>query len=315
MLPMDNAVCDDAVLIDLRGLEPTPDRLLTIVEASLELDVKRIAIDWGGRFPWSVDPNVRARSAFPEALVSAVDAKVARTGTRLSTVIRRLLPEGYSSCHGYRHLEDAMRDETAEWRPALEKLASDVVDDLCSLMPTMRDLDLCLGEPERRVLERIARDAGLVCHVRGCRTDPDDEREEHQSGIEERLWRSDHPAGLGGSFAGLHEGVKRWRVDAWARVRALHEDLVCAALDPSLSARCTLSCERLGEQLRGIESTIETFRRAYAGLSTDDAVDRYFQAVCAPLREQFGQLRSRAETLRMRYPGDTGVPGSIAPPV
>lgn len=297
---MDNAVGDEAVLIDLRGLEPAPQRLLRIVETSVELDPSRVAIDWGERFPWRVDPDVRARSAFPESLVAAIDARAARAGKRLSAVVRTLLPEGYSSCHGYRHLEYATNAETAEWRPALEKLASDLVDDLCSLMPTMRDLDLCTGEPERRVLEHVAREAGLTCHVREHLADPDDEREERLSGVEERLWRSGHPAGLGASFADLHERVRRWRVNAWVHVGTLNEDLVCAALDSTFAARSAFSCGRLGEHLRSIDTTIEEFRRAYAGISADGAVDRYFHAICAPLREQYGQLSARADTLRMR---------------
>ncbi len=312
---MGREVCDEAVLIDLRGLEPAPERLLRIVEASVELDSSRIVVDWGGRFPWRVDPNVRSRSALPETLVAAVDARAACAGTRLSAVVRTLLPEGYSSCQGYRHLRHATNDGTAEWRPALEKLASDLVDDLCSLMPTMRDLDLCLGEPERGVLEHVAREAGLTCHFGECRANPDDEREARLSGVEERLWRSGHPASLGVSFADLHERLRLWRLNAWVYVRELHEDLVCAALDSVFAARCVSSCGRLDAHLRGTDSMVEEFRRTYAGVAADGAVDRYFHAVCAPLREQYGQLRARADTLRMRYPGDTGIPGSIAPPV
>ncbi len=311
---MDKPVADDAVLLDLRGLEPSPERVLRIVEASVRLDVRRIVIDWGGRFPWSLDTGVRPRPVFPEELVAAVDAKAAGAGKRLSTIVRTLLPEGYSGRDAYRHIECARTDEGAEWQPALEKLASDVVEDLCSLMPTLGDLDLRIAEADRRVLERVAARAGLTCRCAVEPADSDDERGEYLGGVEERLWRTGHPAALGARFGELHEGLRRWRRNAWLLVGALHEDLVSAALDPACAARGLTARGRLEECLANLDSITEAFTNAYTGLAADGAVDRFFHRVRAPLREQYGHLWARAQTMRMRYPGETGTPGSIEPP-
>ena len=296
---MDRSSRRDVVLLDFRGIEPTPERLLEIVDASIARADSRIAIDWGDRLPWSLDTAVRRRVTYPESLVAAVGERIARSGCRLSFVVRTLLPPGYASRAGYRHLDRARRGRTSEWTDALEKLSSDLLDDLQSLMPGLSDLELLVTAREEEIIRRAAACAGIVCHLEDlpptCA-----ERDARLGGIEERLSLTGHQASLARGFPDLHASLRRWRSEGWMLVGDLSDDLVRASRDSACGSSSVASMKRLSAHLRDASRIRASFERAYRGIATGTAIRCFLHEVVAPVREQYGHLAARVSTVRIR---------------
>jgi len=281
-------------------MNPRPERVLEIVDASLSLPVSRFVVDWGGRFPWRYDPGTKRADAMPEHLVAAVGERFGADGREVAFLLRHALPESYSSRPAYRRLERARRSPGSQWDAALRKTASDLLDDLVELVPAVRICSIP-GSKDAEVLRDAALKSGLS-YFDFTDEDHGDELEPVLlGGIEERLVRSAHPAARSHDYALLHDTLRAWRRDAWLRVARLHEGLTEASTDPSLQGRRLVESSRsLARHLSGFGSIRASFRTAYEGASDADSVRRFLHLVSAPLREQHGQLSVRVAALRSR---------------
>lgn len=282
-----------SVLLDFRGMEPAPERLIEIVRESAGLRGERLVVDWGGRFPWTLDRAAARRDAFPEQLVAAVDATVGASHRDLVVRLRSLLPSGYASRVSYRHLERARRDDAAEWRGALSKLASDLVDDLRSLLPSLAEIEVVAVAPEAEMLIAAAESSGL----RGRQTA--DEPAEPLGGIEERLIDQEHPARVPRPIGEVHAALRAWREAGWRLVARFHEAVLCAAGDPARRGPDLVEAMKaLSHHLRALREIRGRFKAVYEGLAADDAVAGFIADVSAPLHEQYAQLAARTASLR-----------------
>lgn len=294
----------DATVIDLRGLEPAPERLVEIVRRSAARDDGELVVDWGERFPWTLDAALARADAFPEAVVAVVARACAEGACRLSVVVRSVLPPVYSSRSAYRHLERARRRSGDEWEAALAKLASDLVDDLLSLMPDLFGVVLAPECEHAPIVERTCLAAGLA--VRELAGEAAERSAGLSSadaartgGVEERLCRSGHPAGLDRPFVAVHAELRRWRARGWELVGGVHERLVVAEADGQRRDRELAGAVRdLGRHLRQSRALRARLEETYAGLVPDGAVRRLLREIDLPLREQYGQLAARARAVR-----------------
>jgi hypothetical protein len=295
---MANRTGSDAVLLDTRGLEPSPERLLEIARRSAELPARAIVFDWGGRFPWRLDAGTCAPDAFPEQLVSALGSTVTSAGCRLGIRLRSALPEGYTSRIAYRHLDRARDGAQREWRRALEKLISDLIDDLRELLPGLSDLELVMEPAEADAVREAAGRAGLEVRATPMHEEPAASGE-LLGGIEPRLVRSGHPAATDRPVESLHERLASWRAETWMQVATVHEELVRAGADASWRGeRLASAVKSLSRELRAGNSLRREFVAVYDGLAPAQAVGRFIRTVAAPLREQHGQLAARAAVVR-----------------
>ena len=295
-------------MIDLRGLEPAPERLVEIVRGSALRPDCEIAVDWGGRFPWTVDATLARADAFPEAVVAAVASACAEISCRLSVVVRSVPPPVYSSRSAYRHLERARRRSGHEWRRALVKLTSDLVDDLRSLTPDLFGVVVAPECEHVELVERACVEAGLAVRSLAGKTAMEQPHSgveaapgaaERTGGIEERLSRAGHPARLDRPFVAAHEELRCWRRSAWELVAGAHERLIAAEADgPRRDRELADAVRDLGRHLRGLRAVRARLDETYAGLVPDGAVARLLRGVELPLREQYGQLSARTRTIR-----------------
>ncbi len=306
----------DTTVIDLRGLEPAPERLVEIVRRSALRPDCEIAVDWGGRFPWTIDATLIRVDAFPEAVVAAVASACTEASCRLSVVVRSVPPAVYSSRSAYRHLERARRRSGHEWRRALAKLTSDLVDDLRSLAPDLFGVVVSPECEHAELVERACVEAGLAVRSLTGKTprgrhsgveavpggvvgDEESGEAERTGGIEERLSRAGHPARLDRPFAAVHEELRRSRRSGWELVARAHERLIAAEADGPRRDRELVDAVRdLGRHLRGLRAVRSRFDETYAGLVPDGAVARLIRGVELPLREQYGQLSARTRAIR-----------------
>lgn len=304
-------------MIDLRGLEPAPERLVEIVRRSALSPDCEIAVDWGGRFPWTVDATLARADAFPEAVVAAVASACAEVSCRLSVVVRSMPPPVYSSRSAYRHLERARRRSGHEWRRALVKLTSDLVDDLRSLTPDLFGVVVAPECEHVELVERACVEAGLAVRSLAGKTaigrshsgveaapgaavgEAECGDAERTGGIEERLSRAGHPARLDRPFVAAHEELRGWRRSAWELVAGAHERLIAAEADgPRRDRELADAVRDLGRHLRGLRAVRARLDETYAGLVPDGAVARLLLGVELPLREQYGQLSARTRAIR-----------------
>lgn len=292
---------EDATLLDLRGLEPAPQRLLEIVGASAGAPGADLVIDWGDRFPWSVDATVRAPRAFPEEVVAAVAR--ACGSCRLWVVVRSALPEAYTSREAYRHVERARRRSSHDWERALVKLASDLVDDMVSLMPQLSGVVISPECERGALVEAACAQAGIAAGRLPDGTASAPERwpddAERTGGIEERLCAAGHPARLARPFADAHSELRGWRERGWRLVGTAHERLIAAeAVGAHRDRDLADTVRSLGRHLRGLREVRRRFEETYEGLVPEGAVVRLLRGVDLPLREQYGQLAARARAVR-----------------
>ncbi|MFW6313160.1 MAG: hypothetical protein ACOC2N_04675, partial [Spirochaetota bacterium] len=262
-MPADRS--SESPLLDFRGIMPTPERVLEIVDASLSLPAGRLVIDWGGRFPWRTDPRANRADVMPEDLVAAVGERCSADGRELAFLLRHALPEFYSSRPAYRRLERARRDPDSQWDGALRKAASDLLDDLLELVPAATVCAVA-GSGDAEVVRDAALKSGVAYFDYAHRLGADEDDASLLGGIEERLVRSSHPAAGRYEFARLHDELREWRRDGWLHVARAHECLTEASTDASLQGRRLLETNRaLASHLKGFGSLRAAFEAAYGG--------------------------------------------------
>lgn len=130
-----------AVHLDLKGLPPTPQRLLSLLDLFATLRFNAVVVEWEDTFPWTVDERFRCETAYtPDEIRRFLD-QAAKLGIEVIPLIQ---------CLG--HMETFLREpeyaalrEVPEWcdvlnplHPESRALVERLVDDVLALMPDVK---------------------------------------------------------------------------------------------------------------------------------------------------------------------------------
>ncbi len=283
-----------ARVLDLTGIEPTPDRLLEIAEgfASVGDDV---IVDWGGRFPWSRGLVRWAFETFPEQLVSEATKKLAAGGASLALAIPALPPADSRIAGASGHLRRAAVGKRDEWARALTAYASDLITDALELAPEFTAVAVPESAPFAETLAAAAADSGLAC------VDFPVVRYVPFQSVEIRLLDEGDVLASRTKIGAIHREVAMRRESAWLLVAELHELLISAAEGANrgrAGAAAAEALSSLGREIREVGKLRSRAESAYRGWALPGAVKAELARLVAPLREQHALLGSRLAVLR-----------------
>ena len=134
-----------AVHLDLKGLPPTPARLLSLLPLFVAAGYNAVLVEWEDSFPWTVDERFRSPEAYTADEVRALVHAAAEHGLELIPLVQ---------CMG--HMETALSpDDHAALReqpnrcdglnplaPGARELVASMVDDVLALMPGVKRFHL-----------------------------------------------------------------------------------------------------------------------------------------------------------------------------
>jgi hypothetical protein len=302
--------------LDLRGIAPKPERLLSVVDEIAESGHCALVVDWGESFPWSIEERL-SNGALPEELVGAVGGHCRRLGLKLSTVRRAVLPAAFAGLPSYRHLYRASLDPVeSEWSAGLIKLLSDLFDDMVALLPhsglvwLTDDRAPSNEDGAARSLLEAASIAGVEV-VKVCRQPPsgwlcaEDFLNPHPRcyvGMEWRLAtlaREGRFANAGGEavrerLLEFHTDLQEWHESSWLKVAEFHEILIRAM--GSGCARSDLNHARstLRRSVRTGERLAEQGEEVYAVIAPPSAFMNAASPLIDALEEQYLSLVARS---------------------
>lgn len=316
---MDAAQSPSFVAIDLRGIGPKPERVVSVIREIVRSGQTAVAVDWDDRFPWSIEERLSI-SAFPEELVAAVGEEINRAGSRMFCVWRSVLPDGFSSIPAYRHLYDgACRGSDLPWPEGLAKLLSDLIDDMVAILPGVDGLALIQcpeggNQEARKLLGEAARSAGLevepvdeVSLAAEWISAPDflNDSVSFISGFEYRVAHLVStgviPKGCGhpshGAIVQHGAELERWRSESWLAVARLHEAVVGYARGSSDRHTLDVCRKRLRSLLREGRRLLDRATEAYGSIGSTDAFSATVCNVAGSLEEQYLTLTARGRCL------------------
>lgn len=134
-----------AIHLDLKGLPPTPQRLLSLLDLFHRLRFNAVLIEWEDTFPWTVDPRFRCETAYSPAEIQQFLDRAAALGIEVIPLVQCLghmetflrEPE-YSVLREVPDSCDVLNPLHPDARPLIERL----VDDVLALMPGVRHFHL-----------------------------------------------------------------------------------------------------------------------------------------------------------------------------
>jgi len=130
------------VHLDLKGLPPTPARLLQLLELFAAAGFNAILIEWEDAFPWEADERFRSPTAYSAAVVERFHARARELGLQIIPLVQ---------CLG--HMETPLRHE--KYAPLRE--LPDHCDGLNPLAPGARRL-------VERMIDDVLRRGGPLTH-------------------------------------------------------------------------------------------------------------------------------------------------------
>ncbi|MEN8254477.1 MAG: family 20 glycosylhydrolase [Verrucomicrobiota bacterium] len=86
----DPAVALRGVHLDLKGLPPTPSRLLELLEVFAAAHYNAVLVEWEDMFPWTVDERFRSTSAYTLEQVAAFAGKAKELGLEIIPLVQTL---------------------------------------------------------------------------------------------------------------------------------------------------------------------------------------------------------------------------------
>ena len=131
--------------LDLKGLPPTPERLVGLLRVASLARYNAVLVEWEDTFPWTCDERFRGETFYtPETI-----AEFCRTADDLGIEVIPLVqclghmetPLGVS---GYEHLREDPNDTATlnPLAPGARELVQGMLDDILNLMPKIRYLHL-----------------------------------------------------------------------------------------------------------------------------------------------------------------------------
>ncbi|MBI5832762.1 MAG: family 20 glycosylhydrolase [Armatimonadetes bacterium] len=134
-----------AIHLDLKGVPPTPERLISLLDVLSAAKYNAIVAEWEDTFPWTVDPRFRCETAYTRDEVLRFAAAAAQRGIEIISLVQCLgHMETPLSVAGYEHLREVPHksDVLNPLAPGARELVQAMVDDVLELLPDQRYLHL-----------------------------------------------------------------------------------------------------------------------------------------------------------------------------
>lgn len=165
-----------AVHLDLKGLPPTAERLLSLLELLARLRFNAALVEWEDMFPWTVDPRFRCETAYTPDQVRRFLDKARSLGIEVIPLVQCLgHMETFLRADDYAPLREVpdLCDVINPLHPGARPLVERLVDDVLALMPAVRHFHLGGDEAwtfgthpsTRAYIERHGKGALYLHHV------------------------------------------------------------------------------------------------------------------------------------------------------
>lgn len=134
-----------AVHLDLKGLPPTPQRLVELVDVFAATGHNAILVEWEDAFPWTIDKRFRSETVYTPDDVQAFHDAAGRAGLEIIPLIQSL---GHLSMvlglDDYAYLREVPhRSESLNpLKPEAGELVIKMVDDVLALTPNVQRFHL-----------------------------------------------------------------------------------------------------------------------------------------------------------------------------
>lgn len=158
------------VHLDLKGLPPTADRLLSLLKLFAAARYNVVLVEWEDSFPWTVDARFRSPTAYTVEEVIDFRDSAAALGLELIPVVQCLgHMENPLSVPGYEHLREVADNESGlnPLAPGARELIQRMVDNVLELMPDVRYFHLG-GDEARTFGQNAETGAYLAEHGKGA---------------------------------------------------------------------------------------------------------------------------------------------------
>lgn len=142
---MTPAVSRRGVHLDLKGLPPTFDRLMALIEVFGQMRFNVVVVEWEDMFPWSFDPSLRHPSHYSVAQVTRFAERCGELGIEVIPLVQCLGHLEFVLQHdAYRELAECPEgaDTLHPLRPGSADLVLCMVDDVLSLLPDVQHVHL-----------------------------------------------------------------------------------------------------------------------------------------------------------------------------
>ena len=124
--------------LDLKGVPPTPARLLSLMDVAAAARYNAVLVEWEDTFPWTVDERFRCETAYTPEEVAAFHAKCADLGIEVIPLVQCLghmetpltVPD-YRALREVPHLSNVLNPLA----PGARDLVQAMVDDVIALTP------------------------------------------------------------------------------------------------------------------------------------------------------------------------------------
>ncbi len=137
--PKNTRLC--AIHLDLKGLPPTPARLISLLDLIAASGYNAILVEWEDTFPWTCDQRYRGATFYSEQVIGQFVRRAAELQIELIPLVQSI-----------GHLEMALRHDDNEHlreqvdcfdclnplAPGADQLIQDMVDDVLRLMPGLK---------------------------------------------------------------------------------------------------------------------------------------------------------------------------------
>lgn len=127
--------------LDLKGVPPTPERLLSLLGLFADARYNAVMVEWEDTFPWTVDERFRSETAYTPDVVARFHAVAGDLGLEIIPAIQCLgHMETPLSTPGYEHLREVPYrcDGLNPLAPGARELVERMVDDVLALTPKLR---------------------------------------------------------------------------------------------------------------------------------------------------------------------------------
>jgi hypothetical protein len=122
------------VHLDLKGLPPTPGRLLQLLDVFAAMRLNAVLVEWEDTFPWEVDPRFRSETAYSIDVIEAFHRRAREVGLSVIPLVQSLghmetplsFPE-YASLREIPNQCDGMNPLAPGARELVEKMVDEVL--------------------------------------------------------------------------------------------------------------------------------------------------------------------------------------------
>ncbi len=134
-----------ALHLDLKGVPPTPARLLSLLDIAAATGYNAVCVEWEDMFPWTVAPQIRCETAYTPDDIRAFAAKCDELGLEIIPLVQCMghmqfvlkLPQ-------YKHLREVANqiDVINPLAEGARELIQAMVDDVLALTPNVKHFHL-----------------------------------------------------------------------------------------------------------------------------------------------------------------------------